>query len=87
MVYLGFEPRAAGWKAQTNPLSYDSPQLLSSLNKDAHIQMDFRIHPLQMLNSVRSLFIGQVLIIVPDWKNGEVQRPASLICHFRDEAK
>ena len=22
MVFLGFEPRAAGWKAQTNPLSY-----------------------------------------------------------------
>ena len=22
MVCLGFEPRAAGWKAQTNPLSY-----------------------------------------------------------------
>ena len=22
MVYLGFEPGAAGWKAQTNPLSY-----------------------------------------------------------------
>ena len=24
MVYLGFEPEAAGWKAQTNPLSYSS---------------------------------------------------------------
>ena len=22
MVYLGFEPGAAGWKVQTNPLSY-----------------------------------------------------------------
>ena len=22
MVCLGFEPRAAGWKARTNPLSY-----------------------------------------------------------------
>ena len=22
MLYLGFEPRAAGWQAQTNPLSY-----------------------------------------------------------------
>ena len=22
MVYLGFEPRAAGWKAQTKPRSY-----------------------------------------------------------------
>ena len=25
MVCLGLEPRAAGWKAQTNPLSYGSP--------------------------------------------------------------
>ena len=23
MVCLGLEPRAAGWKAQTNPLSYN----------------------------------------------------------------
>ena len=29
MVYLGLEPRAAGWKAQTNPLSYGgTPQEL-----------------------------------------------------------
>ena len=33
MVYLGLEPRAVGWKAQTNPLSYGGttmdPLLLS----------------------------------------------------------
>ena len=29
MVYLGFEPGAAGWKVRTNPLSYGgTPQLL-----------------------------------------------------------
>ncbi len=28
MVGLGFEPRAAGWKAQMNPLSYEgTPKL------------------------------------------------------------
>ena len=26
MVCLGFKPEAAGWKAQTNPLSYGSTQ-------------------------------------------------------------
>ena len=25
MVYLGLKPRAAGWKAQTNPLNYGGP--------------------------------------------------------------
>ena len=28
MVFLGFEPGASGWKAQTNPLSYGDPQPL-----------------------------------------------------------
>ena len=27
MVCLGFEPGTAGWKMQTNPLSYDGPYL------------------------------------------------------------
>ena len=27
MVFLGLEPRAAGWKAQTNPLSYGGTPL------------------------------------------------------------
>ena len=30
MVCLGLEPRAAGWKAQTNPLSYGDMQFLVS---------------------------------------------------------
>ena len=35
MVCLGFKPRAAGWKAQTNPLSYGgtpNKQMLSFQN-------------------------------------------------------
>ena len=28
MVYLGLEPGVAGWKAQTNPLSYGVLRLL-----------------------------------------------------------
>ena len=28
MVCLGFEPGTAGWKAQTNPLSYGGPTTL-----------------------------------------------------------
>ena len=31
MVYLGLEPRVAGWKVQTNPLSYDGTPLYSKL--------------------------------------------------------
>ena len=35
MVCLGFEPGAAGWKAQTNPLSYGgtpmTPELKSTI--------------------------------------------------------
>ena len=31
MVCLGLKPRAAGWYAQTNPLSYCGPPNLSSL--------------------------------------------------------
>ena len=32
MVYLGIEPEAAGWKAQTDPLSNAAPQYLIRLN-------------------------------------------------------
>ena len=32
MVCLGLEPRAAGWNAQTNPLSYDSTPITIILN-------------------------------------------------------
>ena len=31
MVYLGFEPGAAGWKAQMNPLSYGGTPKLPDL--------------------------------------------------------
>ena len=31
MVCLRFEPRAAGWKAQTNPLSFGGTPYLKSL--------------------------------------------------------
>ena len=33
MVCLGFEPGAAGWKAQTNPLSYGGTPQLTCLVK------------------------------------------------------
>ena len=29
MVYLGFEPGAAGWKARTNPLSYPPAKMFN----------------------------------------------------------
>ena len=32
MVCLGLEPRAVGWKAQTNPLSYGSTQIMLFLS-------------------------------------------------------
>ena len=32
MVCLGLEPRAAGWKAQMNPLSYGGPLYLHYIN-------------------------------------------------------
>ena len=32
MVCLGLEPGAAGWKAQTNPLSYGGTRLMTSNN-------------------------------------------------------
>ena len=32
MACLGVQPRAAGWKAQTNPLSYGSTPIFSSLS-------------------------------------------------------
>ena len=43
MVRLGLEPRAAGWKAQTNPLSYGGtpfPRLFQLCfdTRDAHLQ-------------------------------------------------
>ena len=33
MVCLGLEPRVAGWKAQTNPLSYGGRPKLDNLKK------------------------------------------------------
>ena len=34
MVCLGLEPRAAGWKAQTNPLSYGgTPKHMTNFNQ------------------------------------------------------
>ena len=41
MVCLGFEPRAAGWKAQTNPLSYGGTPFTYSFLKWANPRIFF----------------------------------------------
>ena len=40
MVCLGFEPRAAGWKAQTNPLSYGGTPTITHPYTEGDEQLD-----------------------------------------------
>ena len=51
MVCLGFEPGVAGWKAQTNPLSYggtpNNPQLKPNSNASIFTQ-DKIFSPIQL---------------------------------------
>ena len=57
MVSLGFEPRAAGWKAHTNPLSYDgTPNLHLFLASSIFPQFFFLI-PFLYLKQFVTIFL------------------------------
>ena len=58
MVCLGLEPGAAGWKAQTNPLSYSGTPLSDQsykgsmiLNYDSRVVPDFKIPNITTLDT------------------------------------
>ena len=64
MVCLGFKPGAAGWKAQTNPLSYSDTPLLKTFTLFTIFKKEFNIEFYDFAASAKKFILTDLFTFI-----------------------